>query len=91
MTYCRPDACVNPDRHDHFGEDGEPMLCAHCGLPTHYDSGSEWYHHDDPDEGPCFLTTQCVCPQPTADDEPSDRALFDTGTFFVNAPRRWRA
>lgn len=52
--------CVNP-AHDHAGVDdsgaatGEPMVCADCGAPTHYDYRVEAYVHDEPAAQPCFL------------------------------------
>lgn len=61
--------CTNP-RHDHFGQrdniangvsapaegvDTDQLHCNDCGLPSHYDSGDENYHHDDPQAPACFL------------------------------------
>lgn len=59
--------CTNP-RHDHFGGrdnianggapgpvDTDQLHCNDCGLPAHYDSGDEQYHHDDPRAPACFL------------------------------------
>lgn len=59
-------ACTNV-RHDHGGmveeaangggpvPDSDQLHCADCGLPSHYDSGDEQYHHDDPKAPGCFL------------------------------------
>jgi len=73
-----PSACINPD-HDHtttVDREGMevdppiPMRCNHCYVPTHYDEGTGWYHHDDPDDDDCFLawaadhegTSPCMLP-----------------------------
>jgi hypothetical protein len=60
-AFCTYGNCNN-SKHDHtttVDRDGMPvdppipMLCTHCGVPTHYD-GKE-YRHDDPNAEPCFL------------------------------------
>jgi hypothetical protein len=68
--------CTNP-RHDHtttvtrdgFDTPPIPMLCNHCGVPTHYDETIEDYQHDRVSDD-CFLVhardnaSPCVEPVP---------------------------
>ena len=70
--------CTNP-RHDHtttvtrdgFDTPPIPMLCNHCGQPTHYDETIEDYQHDARTlAADCFLVQHderaqaCVVPSP---------------------------
>lgn len=50
---CSPGCTLS--RHDHFNDDGTPMFCEDCDLPTHYDYDLELYRHDDPSQPDCWL------------------------------------
>lgn len=53
LSACSPQVCKF--NHDHYDDDGLPLLCNDCSGPIHYNYDAEEYEHDDPYAPACFL------------------------------------